>query len=386
MASAKGANNPVDPGSWTFQNNNGGQPVMAMGYDAMGRPSSLADTTVDAGNYLSNPLVGWVSGVQYDYAGRLAGISWLTGLSPSCGNCNLMAESRGYNVNGQLASIGWTGPLGGIDYADQRFYAATYGRFLSPDPYSASGGAGDPGSWNRYSYVGGDPVNFIDPSGNTKCDPDGNNCYDSVTVSGAVPLPFSMGGGKSMRKTEPNYDPDDPFKNPQSVQQAWVIASQFSKSVDPKKGFTECQALAGFANAIGEGTPKNLFVEDLGVLVPNTMAAKLGLNFWNTNPVSMYNGDDNGFSSTYQNTVPDSASGNGNQEHHFAAFFELGYAIGALPASQVAYWFEQFEDILGPPNAGDIALGQMAAQWGADLKAGNLMPWQIGDRIQGLCK
>ena len=33
------------------------------------------------------------------------------------------------------------------------------------DPYRASGGAADPGSWNRYAYVVGDPVNFGDPSG-----------------------------------------------------------------------------------------------------------------------------------------------------------------------------------------------------------------------------
>src|SRR5882757_5029096 len=32
-----------------------------------------------------------------------------------------------------------------LDYADQRYYANTQGRFMSPDPYIASGGAGDPG-------------------------------------------------------------------------------------------------------------------------------------------------------------------------------------------------------------------------------------------------
>ncbi|MCC7157241.1 MAG: RHS repeat-associated core domain-containing protein [Bryobacterales bacterium] len=46
-----------------------------------------------------------------------------------------------------------------------RYYSATTGRFLSPDPYQASGGPADPGSWNRYSYVQGDPVNWFDPSG-----------------------------------------------------------------------------------------------------------------------------------------------------------------------------------------------------------------------------
>jgi RHS repeat-associated protein len=52
-----------------------------------------------------------------------------------------------------------------LDYADQRYYSSQYGRFNSPDRYKASGGAGDPGSWNRFAYVGGDPVNYRDRLG-----------------------------------------------------------------------------------------------------------------------------------------------------------------------------------------------------------------------------
>lgn len=40
---------------------------------------------------------------------------------------------------------------------------------MSADPYRASAGAGDPGSWNRYAYVGGDPVNVTDPEGLVTC-------------------------------------------------------------------------------------------------------------------------------------------------------------------------------------------------------------------------
>ena len=49
--------------------------------------------------------------------------------------------------------------------ADQRYYASSYGRFNTADPYQASAGPSDPGSWNRYSYVGGDPVNNHDWQG-----------------------------------------------------------------------------------------------------------------------------------------------------------------------------------------------------------------------------
>jgi hypothetical protein len=51
-----------------------------------------------------------------------------------------------------------------LDYADQRFYASTYGRFTTTDPRYA-GALSNPESLNLYSYVLGDPVNGKDPQG-----------------------------------------------------------------------------------------------------------------------------------------------------------------------------------------------------------------------------
>jgi hypothetical protein len=50
---------------------------------------------------------------------------------------------------------------------------------MTPDPYMASGGPADPQSWNRYSYVQGDPVNFTDKSGLNAdaCVPDDDSSY-----------------------------------------------------------------------------------------------------------------------------------------------------------------------------------------------------------------
>ncbi len=59
----------------------------------------------------------------------------------------------------------YTREVGGLDYAGQRYYSPVYGRFTSADRYSASAAAGDPSTWNRYSYTGGDPVNRTDPGG-----------------------------------------------------------------------------------------------------------------------------------------------------------------------------------------------------------------------------
>ena len=52
-----------------------------------------------------------------------------------------------------------------MDYANNRYYSNAYGRFMTPDPYKASGRPSNPQTWNRYTYTGGDPVNRIDPSG-----------------------------------------------------------------------------------------------------------------------------------------------------------------------------------------------------------------------------
>ena len=64
----------------------------------------------------------------------------------------------------------------GLDYAMMRYYASGTGRFLSTDPYRASGGPADPQGLNRYTYAENDPVNFRDPTGLLRCGDDGEGC------------------------------------------------------------------------------------------------------------------------------------------------------------------------------------------------------------------
>jgi RHS repeat-associated protein len=56
----------------------------------------------------------------------------------------------------------------GLDYADQRFHNPGTGRFLTADSSSKGIDARSPGTWNRYAYVLGDPINHADPKG-TDC-------------------------------------------------------------------------------------------------------------------------------------------------------------------------------------------------------------------------
>ncbi len=53
----------------------------------------------------------------------------------------------------------------GTDYAVNRQYSQSTGRFGSADPYQPSDYLVDPQSWNRYSYVENDPIHNVDPSG-----------------------------------------------------------------------------------------------------------------------------------------------------------------------------------------------------------------------------
>jgi len=53
----------------------------------------------------------------------------------------------------------------GLDYADQRFYASSYGRFATADESGDNEDLGDPGSLNRYAFVEGDPITLNDPTG-----------------------------------------------------------------------------------------------------------------------------------------------------------------------------------------------------------------------------
>jgi RHS repeat-associated protein len=96
----------------------------------------------------------------------------------------------------------------GLDYALNRIYGASVGRFLSSDPYRGSGRAGRPQTWNRYGYATNDSTNWTDPTGlDSYTAPDGTsgpwvctNCGITVTPgsdeSDGAGLPMTGGGAQ----------------------------------------------------------------------------------------------------------------------------------------------------------------------------------------------
>jgi RHS repeat-associated protein len=76
-------------------------------------------------------------------------------------------EQQGGSSNEDQVKFGtyWRDSVSGLDYAQNRYFASSQGRFTSADPYVMSGGMGNPQGWNRYAYVGSDPMNRMDPQG-----------------------------------------------------------------------------------------------------------------------------------------------------------------------------------------------------------------------------
>ena len=73
----------------------------------------------------------------------------------------------------------------GMLYADQRYYDAAWGRFVSPDPSDKNIDPTVSRSWNRFAYVNGDPQNANDPYGEgapcTGYAPDGEGVTSAIT-------------------------------------------------------------------------------------------------------------------------------------------------------------------------------------------------------------
>ena len=274
----------------------------------------------------------------------------------------------------------------------QRMYASGYGRFNTPDLYKQSAGPQEPGSWNRYAYVGSDPVNLFDPAG--LCAQDTATSVNVCsTVNGIDYATFLFFQGQPSASNKPKPNPESggglPFNTTGvlSVFDLYNVGMDLSQQVNGKT-YTNCQALTDYAGAAAYGNNSAAkFVNDFMNLVPSGWWSPLIPSVTAGQQVVLYQGGDNGFLSQFRNTVDDSANGNGDQAHHFAAFLEWGYEFGSA-AGQTASSFLEFAQGLynGTVNGGDINLGNFAAQIGADLRSGTISITAAVQKISGLCK
>ena len=99
------------------------------------------------------------------------------------------------------------------DYALARSYVNRLARFLSADPAGLAADSSNPQSWNRYSYVLDDPLNFIDPLG-LFCMWDDHRRDDKPEEGGATKEECKKQGGTWIDPTGPDGgsgDPGSPF-------------------------------------------------------------------------------------------------------------------------------------------------------------------------------
>jgi len=75
------------------------------------------------------------------------------------GSDTIRKQFTGYERDGET----------GLDFAEARTYASSYGRFTVPDPLLSSGNPSSPQTWNRFIYVRNNPLRSTDPIGLYEC-------------------------------------------------------------------------------------------------------------------------------------------------------------------------------------------------------------------------
>ena len=276
----------------------------------------------------------------------------------------------------------------GLDYADQRYYDRGSGRFLTADPGGLNTpDATDPGTWNQYAYVQGDPINHADPSG--MCTIAGviyrdgyPPCPDHTpaTVNGSFPQ-GSFGGGTGAPKTPLRLDPE-PLTQSQMKAMISTLRRFVTTGVE-----SDCDALADYVDGVAEGlqnskTAAKDLKRAISLLTPNQFPVPL-IPGVTGNPVYVAlnpNGAASGFQGQYQDQIQ-----NADQVHHFAAFFQLGFVYGGDVATSTASWWEKLEGTAG--NAGDINLGAAAGLIGSYVASGVLPVADVGTTIrENICR
>ncbi|MBK7706304.1 MAG: RHS repeat-associated core domain-containing protein [Acidobacteria bacterium] len=141
-------------------------------YDAFGKLAAEYTTnqtiTTEGTKFLTADLVGSPRvatnnlgqvASRHDYmpfgeeiAATVANRNQVTGYTA---NDRIRQQFTGYERDGES----------GLDFAQNRYFAAKHGRFTSVDPLAASASAKNPQTFNRYSYALNSPYKFTDPPG-----------------------------------------------------------------------------------------------------------------------------------------------------------------------------------------------------------------------------
>ena len=127
--------------------------------------------------------IGGVKFIQQDSLGSVRTVTNSSGSVLARRDHQAFGEEIGAGIGLRTAAQGYTAELGtrqgfgstendlsaGQQHTGFRKLETQAGRWTSPDPYNGSMNTSDPQSFNRYAYVGNDPLNSVDPSGLESC-------------------------------------------------------------------------------------------------------------------------------------------------------------------------------------------------------------------------
>jgi RHS repeat-associated protein len=160
----------------------------------------------------------------------------------------------------------------GLDYADHRYYSSAFGRFMTPDPYNRSASLGNPTSWNRFTYVLGDPANKNDPRG--LCgDGDDSDCeFGDPGVDGEQESFSFMGQNGGLGSTGGGAVPM-PDETPVQYNDSQITGSECTDA----KGFTvSCKTDGAIPTLLGPGTSNVASQDNFGTPIkPNAFTLQL---------------------------------------------------------------------------------------------------------------
>jgi RHS repeat-associated protein len=119
--------------------------------------------------------------------------------------------------------------MGGIMDYKARFYSPMLGRFLQPD--SIVPNAASPQNFNRYSYVGNNPIMRSDPSGH-KCVGDDPECIEGENSNGGI----SAGGLRVIIENRYEWDLGDEEWSDEDLRLIYETGNDIERYVDNLTG------------------------------------------------------------------------------------------------------------------------------------------------------
>lgn len=247
------------------------------------------------------------------------------------------------------------------DYAMNRQYSRSAGRFNRPDPMN--GEISDPQSLNRYAYVGSDPINSEDPLGLKRrlvgCSRTADGCFGcswqdeesgAITITHSCPDRTLPGGDTPARSGTPPLTSPVGGGGGAGIDACATMADVAQGLADEamlETGGANVGAVERFDRAFSHaylsndgigasvGSALDFFFRDIKPSVPRS--------WWG----------ESGFRAEYQDHE-------GEQTHHFVAFLGAGINHQALAAS--------LHQLTDRNNKADLLLGNAAYRIGTSLR------------------